>query len=299
MNVLGIHALIWVSEWDTQNAERAVGLSADTGYGLVELPMLDPEAVDVDRVGKAVRDAKLQVACSLGLRFDADVSSEDRVVSRRGEDRLREALIASHRIGASLMTGILYSAFGRYGRFPSQAGWENAVGALRRLSEFGQSLGVRIGLEVVNRYESNLINTASSALRMLDSVDSENLSVHLDTYHMNIEEGDMSLPIVACGSRLGYLHAGESNRGYLGSGLVDFGAVCRSLAAIDYRGPITFEAFSSPFTKGELGLTVGAWRPLWRDPVDLALQARKYLEGSVAAAQAGTLARTEPADYLY
>ena len=94
---------------------------------------------------------------------------------------------------------------------------------------------------MVNRYETNICNTAAECVALLDLIGLPNVKAHLDTYHMNIEEGFVGKAIEQCGDRLGYFHIGESHRGYLGTGTVDFTAVFRSLARIGYDGPIAFE----------------------------------------------------------
>ena len=106
-------------------------------------------------------------------------------------------------------------------------------------------MGVTLGLEICNRYETNVVNTARDCLRLADDIGADNVVIHLDTYHMNIEENDFVTPVRDCGDRLGYVHIGENHRGYLGSGHIDFAAFFGALAEIDYRGPLTFESFSS------------------------------------------------------
>lgn len=282
-NMLGIHALVWTGEWNTQQAELAVRQTAEAGYALIELPMLDPGAIDVQRVGKAIASAGLSVTCSLGLPFDADISSSNADVRERGEAFLRAGLEASSDVGAALLTGVLYSALGKYTNAPTKAGWKSAAEALTRLADRAQELGVTLGLEIVNRYESNLINTAADALRMIDDIGRPNVVAHLDTYHMNIEEGDFSGPVVRCGDRLGYVHVGESHRGHLGSGVVDFSSLFRTLAYVGYSGPITFESFSSSQAIGELAGTLAVWRGTWDEPFPVAVAARQYLESLLAA----------------
>jgi len=286
-NSLGIHALVWASRWDTRQAERAVRLSAEAGYDLVEFPMLDTGAVNPIVARKAIEQTGLAVTCSLGLPFDADISSDDIGVVAAGERQLIRSLEAASDLGARLLTGVVYSALGKYDRPPSRTGWMHAAEALSRVGSRAKSLGMTVGLEVVNRYESNLINTAADALRMVRDIGLDNVIIHLDTYHMNIEEGSFTAPVILCGQRLGYVHVGESNRGFLGSGLVDFTSLLMALNQVGYAGPITFESFSAPSTLPELASTLAVWRPLWKDPMVLAVQARQYLTAMLTGARQG------------
>jgi D-psicose/D-tagatose/L-ribulose 3-epimerase len=109
------------------------------------------------------------------------------------------------------------------------------------------------------------------------------VTVHLDTYHMNIEEPDMFSPVLACGDRLGYVHIGESHRGYLGSGSVDFDSFFRGLAHINYDGPVVFESFSSAVVHEDFSHMLGIWRNLWSDSEDLAAHANSFIRNQVTS----------------
>ena len=129
----------------------------------------------------------------------------------------------------------------------------------------------------MNRYETNLLNTGRQALAFLDEIGSDNVRVHLDTYHMHIEESDMFNPVLDAGDRLGYVHIGESHRGYLGSGTVDFDPFFRALARVGYDGPVVFESFSSAVVNQDLSRMLGIWRNLWQDSDDLAAHAQRFI----------------------
>jgi D-psicose/D-tagatose/L-ribulose 3-epimerase len=161
------------------------------------------------------------------------------------------------------------------------------VEAIRELCDHAAAAGIPIGVEVVNRYETNLLNTARQALAFVEEVGADNLSVHLDTFHMHIEEDGYAAAIEACGSRLGYVHVGESHRGPLGTGSVDFPEVFAALGRVGYQGTVTFESFSSAVASPALTTALCIWRELWDDPMALALAARRFIEEQQAAAAAG------------
>jgi D-psicose/D-tagatose/L-ribulose 3-epimerase len=141
--------------------------------------------------------------------------------------------------------------------------------------------GERLGIEVVNRYESNLVNTSRQGVEYVEQVGDDQVYVHLDTYHMNIEEPDMFTPVLTAGPKLGYVHIGESHRGYLGSGTVDFDSFFRALAHIGYDGPIVFESFSSAVVHKDLSTMLGIWRNLWSDGLDLGRHANNFIRGQL------------------
>jgi D-psicose/D-tagatose/L-ribulose 3-epimerase len=282
-NPLGVHALVWAGDTSLASVEHAIDQTKAAGFDLLELSLHDSAHLDTVGARKALETAGIAVACSRGLAFDADVSSDDPAVVARGEALLQQSLATTHELGGTHLTGALYSALGKYGRPLTTAGRANVVAVLQRLAQDARARGMTLGLEICNRYETNVINTAHDALVLADDIGEDNVLIHLDTYHMNIEEDDLVRPVHEVGDRLGYVHIGENHRGYLGSGHLDFTAFFHALADIDYRGPITFESFSSAVVMEGLSNDLAIWRNLWTDGADLARHARSYIAGQLAA----------------
>ncbi|GJP48898.1 hypothetical protein CLOM_g8165 [Closterium sp. NIES-68] len=285
-NPIGLHAMVWVGGWSKHESERAIRQSAAIGYDLIEVPVLDPTTVDVQHTRHVLREHGLAASTSLGLSLDRDISSADPDVAARGEELLMAALAVAAGIGASHLTGVTFSAIAKYPTpFPGGKARDNMVGALRRVAARAADSGVTLGLEVVNRYESNVLNTAEQAVRLVDEIGHGNVVIHLDSYHMNIEEGSLADAVATCGTRLGYVHIGESHRGYLGSGTVDFPQLFRALARAQYSGPITFESFSSEVVSPTLSNTLAVWRNLWDDSDHLARHAHTFITSQWAVAR--------------
>jgi D-psicose/D-tagatose/L-ribulose 3-epimerase len=139
-------------------------------------------------------------------------------------------------------------------------------------------------LEVVNRYETNMLNTAAQGVEMCKRIGAPNVKVHLDVYHMNIEESDIASAVMQTGEHIGYFHTGDSHRGYMGSGTIDLTSVFRALVNSGYQGPITFESFSSRVVGQPLEGILGIWRNLWEDGHDLASHALLYTKAQLKAA---------------
>jgi len=277
-NLLGVHALVWVGGWSKDQCREAIKNTAEAGYGLIEIPALDPKSIDVEHTKATLKEFGLKGACSLGLSFDADINNEDIEIAKKGEARLMEALNVVENLGGDYLGGVIFSALGKYKFPPTKKARDNAVAALKRLAIAAQSKGITLGLEPVNRYESNLLNTGSQALEMIKDIDESNVLVHLDIYHMNIEEDGMQKSVIQAGDRLGYVHIGESHRGYLGSGNVDFDSFFKALKQINYKGPITFESFSSAVVDPSLSNTLCVWRNLWSDSDDLAKKSIDFMK---------------------
>ena len=286
MNTLGIHALVWAGDLAPASARKIIENSKQAGYDLVELSLHAPEVMDIALTRDLLQEHGMKVGCSRGLSFAADVSSEDPECVRRGIAMLEEGVTIAAQLGGNYFGGILYGAMAKYPGPLTEKGRYNATESVKRMADFAAKKGITLGLEVVNRYESNQLNTAMQALEMLDKVNAPNVKVHLDTYHMNIEEANFLRPVLACGERLGYVHIGESNRGYLGSGTINFPEFFQALASIDYQGVITFESFSSAVVDHNLSNALSVWRNLWSDGMDLAQHARQFMADGVINSQA-------------
>jgi D-psicose/D-tagatose/L-ribulose 3-epimerase len=286
MNPLGVHALVFVSGWRQEEVAKAVRLAAECGYRYLEIPLIDPKAIDVRRTLRELEVAGVEPVTSLGLGFETDISSGDPGRVSRGETLLREALAVARDLGAKMLSGVLYSALAKYREAPTPEGRWNCIQVLRRLAERARDSAMTIGLEPVNRYESNLVNSGEQALALIDEIGADNMVVHLDSYHMNIEEGAPGPLITRLGNRLGYVHVNESHRGYLGTGSIDFDRLFDALVQVDYKGIVTFEAFSAGVGDPALNAELAVWRSLFDDPVALAADARTFMARKLEEARA-------------
>ena len=240
MERLGIHAFVWTAASNQQDLEMAIQQTSELGYDLLEFPRLDPRKFDIAALGSRAAARGLKTALSMGLPVSGDVSSEDDDVVRRGEAMLEEAVSVTRDLGGHKLAGILFSAHQKYNTAPTRRGWQNSVAVLGRVAEKAKAAGVTLNLELVNRFESNLLNTVPQGLAFIDEVGSDNIFLHLDTFHMNIEESDPAQAIKFAGKRLGYFHVGESNRGYLGSGTIDFARIFEALVEVGYSDYLSF-----------------------------------------------------------
>lgn len=282
---IGCHGSVWTGDFDDIGLHKAIEGTARAGFDLIELPIFDPENWNVPLTRRLLAEYGIEATASLGLTDDINISSSDAAVVKAGEEHLGKVLRILHELEAEHLVGVIYSPMKKHMRAPTEAEVRNGQDALGRLGELADSLGISLGLEVVNRYETNILNTAKQAVDYVAAIGRDNVSVHLDTYHMNIEESGMFEPVLTAGARLGYVHIGESHRGYLGSGSVDFDLFFRALAHIDYDGPVVFESFSSAVVSPELTSMLGIWRNLWDDGADLAAHANDFIRGKIRAVQ--------------
>lgn len=278
MNPLGLHAMVLTVGGDAEATRYAAAIAARAGYDLLELPILDPSTLDTEAVRAAASEHGLDLATSLGLSFDTDVSSTSTAAVEAGTQLLHQAVDVTAAAGADWMCGVLASALGKYPTPPSREGWNNAVAALRDVTAHAQQVGINLGLEVVNRYESNLVNDVADGLTFLDEVGNDHLFLHIDTYHALIEETSLDGAVRLAADRLGYVHVGQNDRGDLATGTVDLDGFLAALNEISFDGPITFEGFSRATADPALADTLAIWRSPWTDGEQLAVDALTFLQ---------------------
>lgn len=278
MRKLGIHSFVWTGGGTQAVLEEAMENSAACGYRLIEFAYLRPEKFDLDRLAKRASALDLEIAVTMGLPLSADVSSEDAAVVRAGEELLANAVAAVRDVGGTKLGGILYSAHTKYSTMPSDRGRKNSAAAIATTAEAAKRAGIELVLEVVNRFESNLLNTTAQGLDFIAATGSDHVKLHLDTFHMNIEEANPPAAIRLAGDKIGYFHIGESNRGYLGDGVIDFDRIFDALFDIGYDRDMTFESFSNAVVDEALTLACAIWRDTWTDNVPLAKHARAFIE---------------------
>lgn len=274
----GGHALVWAGDWSEVSARKAAASAKRAGYDYIEMLMIEPDKIDVAMTKAVLAEYGLFATASLGLSSDTDVTSTNPSIVKAGDELLRKVVDKLHAIGSTELCGVIYCSLGKYPGPASPENRANSISAVTRLADYAVDKGININLEVVNRYETNIINTGKEGLKFLESVNRPNAYLHLDTYHMNIEEDGMSAAVIEAGDALGYVHIGESHRGYLGSGNVDFNTFFDALKRIKYSGPITFESFSSVVVDPALSNALCIWRNLWQDSDDLASHALSYMK---------------------
>ena len=277
----GGHALVWAGDWSAEGARAAISGAARSGYDYVEIALLDPWKVDIAMTRDLLAEYGVRAHASLGLSPTTDVTSTDTSIIAKGDELLRKATDVLHGLGGTELCGVLYCSLGKYPGPASRENRANSVAAMQRLSDYAADKGINVNLEVVNRYETNIMNTGIEGLAFLDEVNRPNTFIHLDTYHMNIEEDGMEKSVIAAGDKLGFVHIGESHRGYLGSGNVDFDTFFAALKKINYQGPITFESFSSAVVDPALSNALCVWRNLWSDSDDLASTALSFMKARI------------------
>lgn len=255
-----VQAYSWTTSWSNATLDlidRAKGL----GFDLIEIPLMEIALVDPAAIRARLDQVGLGVCTSTACAEATDPTAEDPAVRRRAVDYLKRCVAATAEMGASLFTGVIYSAIGRrLDRMPDDRYWARAADCLREVAAFAREHGVTLGLEPVNRYETFLVNTAEQALRLREMIGAPNVGIHLDAYHMNIEETDFDRPTRLVAEHLCHFHLSESHRGTPGTGTVDWDGIYRALAESGYHGVVGLESFVE--SSDAMRAATCIWRPL-------------------------------------
>jgi len=252
---------------------------AELGYTYVVLPPLDPATTDVAWIRDLCAEKSLlPITMCGGMAPESQVGSADESERAAGVARLRALVDFACELGSPQLNGVSYGMFGHPTEPTSADYFSRAARAVGSVADYAHEQGVIMTFEVLNRYETSVVNTAAQAMEFVRQSESEHLRIHLDTFHMAIEEADMMAAIDLALPRLGYLELGQSGRGMLSSGIVDNVAVLRHALAAGYTGPIGVEAFS----RSILPSFVADALAIWRSP---------YESGYVLAAEAADIMR--------
>lgn len=228
----------------TDNMIRA----AMMGYQGLEIHMRETTVLDYEKIAQVSQEYNIGVSAVVTGRLNTEgkVSLiDDRpYVSEAAIEGLRAYTLMASKLKTDLIIGWVKGNIPPAG--DREFYMERLAHNLRIVCQEAKERGVRILIEVINRYEVNIFNTTEELLAFLSMWEIPNAYVHLDTFHMNIEESNPYEAIRACGNQLGYFHVADNTRCYPGSGTLDFGAYLEVLDEVGYTGYISVECFPKP-----------------------------------------------------
>jgi D-psicose/D-tagatose/L-ribulose 3-epimerase len=271
------HAYAWTTSWSNETL-HLIDHTRDLGFDLIEIPLMEIEKIDTGRIRERLEAAGLGVCTSTACGETQDITDEKEEVRRNGVEYLKQCVQATTAVGGTTFSGVIYSAIGaRIDGMPDERFWERSARGLKEVARFARDHGITIGIEPVNRYETFLVNTADQALQLLERIDEPNVGLHLDAYHMNIEEDDFYLPTRKAAPHLCHFHLSESHRGIPGQGTVDWESIYRALGETGYNGVVGLESFIEVSKAMQAATCI--WRKLAPSSDELLREGLKYLKG--------------------
>jgi D-psicose/D-tagatose/L-ribulose 3-epimerase len=252
----------WSKDWEGDYIPSIKRVAA-CGFDVLEIftPMLLtlPKS-KLDEIKKTAAECKIELTFIVGLGTGNDISSEDAAIRNIGISYLTEIMKVIHYLGGSCFSGINFCAWANFDApLNKPVRWENSVNSIKQLAKVAEEYGISYNLEVTNRFENFLINTSKEAVDFVGQVDSPNVNILLDSFHMNIEEDSMYDAIVLANKKLGHFHVGENNRRNPGNGMIRWDQIGNGLKEIGYDKIITLEPLVL------MGGTVANDAKIWRD----------------------------------
>lgn len=253
----------WTHEWTGDYMAFAKKIKR-LGFDMMEISaasLLTMSDGEIDALRALCRSLDLSVSSNIGPPKEKDVASADPAVRQAGIEFLTEIMKKMDRLDSRALVGVMFSYWPcTFEDLDKPAIWARGVESVRKLGQTANSLGIEMSLEVVNRFETNILNTAEEGVRYLRDVDCDNVKLLLDTFHMNIEEDNIPDAIRTAGKALGHLHVGEGNRKVPGKGHLPWQAIGTALHEIGYDKGVVMEPFV--LEGGKVGTDIKVWRDL-------------------------------------
>ena len=269
----GIHAYAWCSKWSNETLDL-IDRTKELGLDFIELPLMVLEEFDTKSIDSRLKKNELHAVTSTVLFSETDITSTDKTIRQKGTEYLKDCVRATAEIGADSFSGVIYSQHVKaISERPTIDHWEHSAEALHAVAEYAEQFNINIGIEPVNRYETYLINTCEQAKRLKEMIGKDNIKIHLDTYHMNVEEKSFYDATKLAGKDLIHYHLCECDRGIPGTGHVDWEGIFKALSEINYKGYAAMESFVDITDN----INTWVWRQLAPDGDTLVKEGIKFI----------------------
>lgn len=275
----GMNLLLWSGEVDEAllpTIEKLKGL----GYDGVELPLFNLD-LDYAGLGKRLDDMGLERTAVTVRNVDDNPISSDAKVRAKGIELNKRALDCCAAAGAQTLCGPYHSAIGHFsGAGPTKDEWAWGVESMRAVAEHAGKVGVKLGIEALNRFECYLLNAHADSARFAREVNHPACGMMYDTFHSNIEEKDIVGTLKEIKDVLCHVHISENDRSTPGAGNVNWEKNFSGISQIGYDGWMVIEAFGMALP--ELAAATRIWRRMFDTELKLAEQGLAFMKSQVA-----------------
>ena len=274
---IGLNTFLYTSPFTTPST-RLFARFSKWGFDTVEIAVEDPSHIDPATVKTAAARANLAIgslcaAMGPGRDFRGTVAAQKTAMTY-----LRSLIDQASLLGCPAVVGPVYSVVGQAEAVAParrRKEWAAVVKNLKRLARHAAARNVMLCIEPLNRFETDFLNTCAQGLKLIAAVGSPAVKLHLDTFHMNIEEKDLGTAIRLAGRHLGHVHACGSDRGTPGGDHTDWAGIARALKAINYQGDVVIESFT-PDVK-VIARAAAIWRTIEPRRDDIAVNGLAFL----------------------
>jgi len=278
MNInIGVSTWLWTSPFNSKTTELFPKIKS-FGFDSVEIPVEDPELIDVNKVRKALEHNQLKPIICAAFGPSRDLTHKDTSVHQHCINYIEDCFKISAELGAKFVAGPMYSAVGKVRLLPPaerKKEWDLAVANLKKVCQIAEKYEQQIALEPLNRFESDLVNTSEDVVRMVGDIQHPSAKILLDSFHMTLEELNLKEAIALAGDDLIHLQVSENHRGIPGSGQTRWEDIKIGLESINYQGCVSIESFT-PEIK-ELAGAVCIWRKFAESQDQFAREGFRFL----------------------
>lgn len=280
---LGINTFLFTSPF-TDKSTNLFPQFKKWGFESVEIPIEDPSHITPSHINAELKKAGLvcgSVCACMGPDRDLRGTPE---AQETGKAYLKAIIDQAAELNHATVIGPVYSAVGRADAVEPkeyQKQWKTVVKHLKEIAKYAEKKGVTIALEPLNRFETDFINTADQGLKMIADVGSPALVLHLDTFHMNIEEKNQAKAIKKAGKLLGHFHACGSDRGTPGNDHIAWPEIVKALKGIKYEGDVVIESFTTDVKV--IARAAAIWRQIEPSNQEIAVKGVKFLKKAFGA----------------
>jgi D-psicose/D-tagatose/L-ribulose 3-epimerase len=274
----GVNTFVWVSPCTTTAVKELAPKVKDLGFDILEIACETPELININQVKNDLDQNNLMPIVCGAFGPDRNICSRDPKIVENAKVYIRWLIDAADEIGSPVVCGPMYSAVGKE-HFEDEdarrAEWDLSVNGVREMAQYANSKDVKLAVETLNRFETDMLNVVSQGLEFIDQIGMDNVGLHLDTFHMHLEEKDSGDAIRLANEKIYHFHACENDRGVPGTGQVHWNEVAKALKDINYDGPVVIESFTSQVK--EIARAVSIWREIAPSQDAIAMQGLKFL----------------------
>ncbi len=279
----GVNTFVWVSPCTTSAVKDLAPKVKELGFDILEISCENPALIDVGEVKSEFQRSSLQPIVCGAFGPDRNICSSDPKNVENAKSYIRWLVDAASELGSEVVCGPMYSAVGKdhlEDERERKAEWDRAVSGIHEMALYAATKRVKLALEPLNRFETDMINVVAQGLEFIQQIGMENVGFHLDTFHMHLEEKNSGDAIRLANRKIFHFHACENDRGIPGTGQVHWDEVAQGLKDVEYDGPIVIESFTSQVK--EIARAVCIWREIAPSQDAIADQGLKFLKNLLA-----------------
>lgn len=274
----GASTWLWTSPFDSSQT-ALIEKIASLGFGAIELPVEDPALIHAAEIAPVIAANGLKVHICGAFGPGRDLTDPDPAVRASTRSYLSSMMDLAEALDSGFVAGPMYSRVGKARQLPAderQREWDLAVSELRTVSEEAGNRGLKIALEPINRFETDLVNTTADSVRMVREIDHPAAKVMIDSFHATIEEADLGTAIRLAGENLIHVQVSENHRGVTGTGLTPWTTFRDALREIRYDGSVVIESFTPD--NRDLAGAVCIWKRFTDHQDDFASRGLSFLQ---------------------